>query len=134
MEEVPVQFYQSVIAIEVAVTGALLFQVRYFAPPADAATEASDLPDPRLRLFMAVVIAATVFGSLDAIWHREGTVAATAVAVGLAVSVLPILVRILPPLVREARADQPRQYSRVTIAGLALYVVGVATIVALLTN
>jgi hypothetical protein len=67
MDEVPVQFYQSVIAIEVAVTGALLFQVRYFAPPADAATEALDLPHPRLRLLMAVVIAATVFGSLDAI-------------------------------------------------------------------
>jgi hypothetical protein len=56
------------------------------------------------------------------------------VTVGLAVSVLPILVRVLPPLVREAHADQPRQYSSVTIAGLVLYVVGVATIVALLSN
>jgi hypothetical protein len=30
--EVPVQFFQSVIAIELAVAGALLWQIRYFEP------------------------------------------------------------------------------------------------------
>jgi hypothetical protein len=134
MDEVPVQFYQSVIGIELAVTGALLFQIRYFAPRQDAAAEGRDLPDPRLRLLVAAVIVATVFGSLDAIWHREGTVAATAVTIGLAASMLPILARVLPPLVREAHDDQPREYSTVTITGLVLYVVAVVSIVLLLNN
>jgi hypothetical protein len=32
MEAVPIQYFQSVIVVELAVTGALLFQIRYFAP------------------------------------------------------------------------------------------------------
>jgi hypothetical protein len=32
MVAVPIQYFQSVIAVELAVTGALLFQIRYFAP------------------------------------------------------------------------------------------------------
>jgi hypothetical protein len=63
---VPVQFFQSIIAIEVAIAGALLFQVRYFEPRLSA-VEYDYLPDPRWRLVIAVVLAATVFGALDGI-------------------------------------------------------------------
>jgi len=61
--EVPVQYFQSVIAIELAVAGALLWQVRFFESSATA-REQEHLPDPGLRLALALVLGATVFGSL----------------------------------------------------------------------
>ncbi len=94
MSEVPVQFYQSVIAIELAIAGALLFQIRFFSPR-DAADPDRDLPDPRTRLAMAVVLGTTVFGSLYAI-KSGGRAADEAVTVGLAISLVPILLRALP--------------------------------------
>jgi hypothetical protein len=132
--EVPVQYFQSIIAVELAVTGALLFQIRYFEPRQVAEAADGDLPDPRLRLLVAVVLAATVFGSLDALLHRGGSTAAVAVTVGLAVSLLPILVRVLPPLFREARPGEGRRYSTITIVGLVLYAVAVAALVFLLNR
>ena len=72
--DVPVQYFQSVIAIELAVAGALLWQIRYFES-STARREGDSLPDARLRIALA----------------------AQAVTVGLAVSVLPILLRVLPP-------------------------------------
>ncbi len=134
MEEVPFQFYQSIIAVELAVAGALLFQIRYFAPRASAEQDRRELPDPRLRLFMAGVLVATVFGSLDAILHREGSTAAIAVTFGLALSLLPILIRILPPLVEEASADHHQAYSTVTVIGLLFYVVAVVGVVFLVSR
>jgi hypothetical protein len=109
--EVPVQFFQSTIAIELAVTGALLFQIRSFEPRRGAA-EDRDLPDPRPRLLMAVILGATVFGSLDAIVHHGGMDAAIAVTVGVALSVLPILARVLPPLVGEAHPMADTRFRR----------------------
>ena len=47
---------------------------------------------------MAIVIAAALFGSLEAMREGWGFFAAVAVRVGIAVSVLPILLRILPPI------------------------------------
>ena len=129
----PVQFFQSTIAIELAVTGALLFQIRYFELR-QAGTEKRDLPDPRLRLLIAVILGATVFGSLDAIVHRGGPEAATAVTVGVALSVLPILTRVLPPLVGEAHPGRARSISGVTTIGLLLYVVAVALLVVVLSR
>jgi Na+/H+ antiporter NhaD/arsenite permease-like protein len=90
--EVPVRYFQSVIAIELAVAAALLWQVRFFESSATARKSIG--PDPRLRLALALVLRATVF-------------AAIGVTVGLAVSVLPILLRVLPPLVRDV-ATQDR--------------------------
>ena len=101
--DVPVQFFQSTIAIELAVTGALLFQIRYFEPR-QSGTEMHELPDPRLRLLVAVILGATVFGSMDAIVHRGGREVAIAVTVGVALSILP-LTRVLPPLVGQAHPD-----------------------------
>jgi hypothetical protein len=120
MDDVPIQYFQSVIAIELAVTGALLFQIRYFAPRNQAE---EDLPDPLLRLAVAVVLGATLFGSLEAMLHGGDKIAAAAVMIGLAVSLLPILLRVLPPLRREAENHERRSDVAVTIAGVLLYVV-----------
>ena len=65
--DVPLQFFQSAIAIELAVTGALLWQIRYFEPIEARRRDAEPLPDPRLRLGMALVLGTTLFGSLWAI-------------------------------------------------------------------
>ena len=50
VDEVPIQFFQSVVAIELAVTGALLFQVRYFSPRERTVREDVRLPSATLRL------------------------------------------------------------------------------------
>jgi hypothetical protein len=52
--DVPVQYFQSVIALETAITGVLLFQIRFFATGKDA-PEASDV-HPRLRVLLLVVL------------------------------------------------------------------------------
>jgi hypothetical protein len=93
---VPVQYYQSVIAIETAVTGVLLFQIRFFDSDADAPGRSAS--DPRVRVLMLIVLTATVSGSLEAIREGGGLEVAVLVTVGLAVSILPILLRVLPPL------------------------------------
>ena len=63
----PVQFFQSIIAAQLAVAGALLFQVRFFDT---SNSKSGSQVDPRLRLVLVVVIAATLFVSLEAM--REG--------------------------------------------------------------
>jgi len=97
--EVPVQYFQSVIAIELAVTGALLFEVDFFDRSKRRAGEYRT--HPRILILFAVVLAATMFGSLAATLHGGQTAAASAVTVGLAVSVLPIMLRVLPPLLKD---------------------------------
>src|SRR5262249_33856866 len=62
--DVPVQYFQSIIAIELAVAGALLFQVRYF----DRDAAAGSTSDPWIRLFMAIVLAATPLARCAAQW------------------------------------------------------------------
>jgi len=126
--DVPVQYFQAVIALETAVTGVLLFQMRFFAAKEDATQEAS--VDPRLRLLLLLVLAATIFGSLEAIREGGGRWSAILVTVGLAVSVLPILLRVLPPLQRDVRTQQRDPHYWVTVLGLLLYVVIVLLVVA----
>jgi hypothetical protein len=126
--EVPVQYFQSVIALEAAVAGVLLFQIRFFATSKDA-PQGSDV-DPRLRVLLLVVLTATVFGSLEAIREGRGRWSAVLVTVGLAVSVLPILLRVLPPLRRDARTQERDPHYWVTVLGLVLYAVIVGLIVA----
>ena len=131
--EVPVQFFQSTIAIELAVAGALLFQIRYFEPR-QPDSETRELPDPRLRLLVAVILGATVFGSLDGIVHHGGREVAIAVTVGVALSVLPILTRVLPPLVGAAHPDGQRSISAITAVGLLLYAVAIFGLVIVLNR
>jgi uncharacterized membrane protein len=126
--EVPVQYFQSVIALETAVTGVLLFQIRFFATSKDAPQESE--VDPRLRVLLLLVLTATVFGSLEAIREHRGRWSAVLVTVGLAVSVLPILLGVLPPLHRDARTQQRHRHYWITVLGLLLYAVIVVLIVA----
>jgi len=117
--DVPVQYFQSVIAIEVAVAGALLWQIRYFE---SSGPRGEDLPDSRLRLGLALVLGTTVFGSLWAIANDGPEWAAVAVTIGLAVSIVPILMRVLPPLARDAKTRKRSPGYALTVAGLIAYV------------
>jgi hypothetical protein len=67
--DVPVQYYQSIIAIELALARALLFQICFLVPREEAERAGEHLPDPRIRQVMAVIIGATLFGSLAAMLH-----------------------------------------------------------------
>jgi hypothetical protein len=128
---VPVQFFQSTIAIELAVAGALLWEIRYFERNT-ATRDRHELPHPRLQLFFALVLGATLFGSLWAIADEGNALAATLVTTGVAISVLPILLRVLPPLARDARTSERDPDNAVTIAGLFVYVVVVGGVIALI--
>ena len=115
---VPVQFFQSVIAIELAIVGALLWQIRFFDKDTPTKTSRSD---PRLQLLLLVVLTAILFGSLEALREGGGQLAAVLLTVGLAVSLLPILLRVLRPVRREA-TTQPRDPQLwVTLLGLILF-------------
>jgi len=128
--DVPVQYFQSVIAIELAVSGALLWQMRFFE--SRDATRREHLPDARLRLGLALVLGATVFGSLWAMADEGPKWAAVLVTIGLAVSLVPILLRVLPPLARDAATKERDPDSALTILGLILYVAAVAGVLLLL--
>ena len=127
--DVPVQYYQSVIAIETAVTGVLLFQTHFFETGKDGPVRPG--PDPRLRLLMLLILTATVFGSLEAIREGGGPWAAVLVTVGLAISVLPIVLRVLPPLRRDAQTKQRDPHSWITVLGVVLFAAIVALIVSI---
>jgi hypothetical protein len=131
-EEVPIQFFQSVIAIQLAVTGALLFQVRFFSPRERTRREDDRLPSATLRLAIAVLLGATLFGSLLAMLQGGDRTAAAALLVGLAVSILPILLRVLPPLRRDLQTDERPRYVVVTVIGVIVYVGLVAFAVTLI--
>jgi hypothetical protein len=123
---VPVQYFQAIIAIQVAVAGALLFQVRFFD---NSNTKGGRQVDPRLRLVVIVVIAATLFASLEAMRQGWGSPAAALVTAGLALSVLPILLRVLPPLTRDIETQQRDPHLWVTALALLLYCVAVTIVV-----
>ena len=131
-EEVPIQFFQSVIAVQLAVTGALLFQVRFFSPRDRTRREDERLPSATLRLAVAVLLGATLFGSLLAMLQGGDRTAAAALLVGLAVSILPILLRVLPPLRRDLQTDERPRYVVVTVIGVIVYVGLVAAAVTLI--
>ena len=78
------------------------------------------------------MIAATLFGSLWALLHGAGRTAASAVTVGLAISILPILLRVLPPVARDAHSGARDPAVISTIVGLLAYVVVVAGVVVFL--
>ena len=132
---VPVQYFQSVVAIELAVAGALLFQIGFFELRPSLETEERTRPGAWVRLLMAVIIGATVFGALEAMVHPGGRAEAIAVTVGLGLSVLPLLIRTLPPLTLAA-ATPPRRLSDVaaTVVGLVLYVGAVVALILLLSG
>jgi glucose-6-phosphate-specific signal transduction histidine kinase len=129
--DVPVQFFQSTIAIELAVAGALLWEIRYFERESEAKRDRQQLPDARLQLFFALVLGATLFGSLWALADEGTTLAATLVTIGVAISLLPIFLRVLPPLARDARTSERDANYAVTFLGLFAYALVVAGFIAL---
>jgi hypothetical protein len=129
--DIPIQYFQSVITIELAVSGALLWQIRYFESNT-ARREGEPLPDARLRVGLAVVMGATVYGSLWAMADEGPKWAALLVTIGLAVSLLPILLRVLPPLAKDATTNERDPDFAVTVVGLLAYVVVVAGVLVLL--
>ena len=130
--DVPVQFFQSTVAIELAVAGTLLWEIRFFERGRGAQQDRAQLPDARLQLLFMLVLGATLFGSLWAIAEDGGTLAATLVTTGVAISLLPILIRVLPPLARDARTSERDPDYAVSLVGLSLYVVIVGSIIALI--
>jgi hypothetical protein len=74
----------------------------------------------------------TVFGSLWAIADEGPRWAAAAVAIGLAVSLLPILLRVLSPLVKDAKTNERDPNIGVTIAALIAYTAFVAGFIVVL--
>ncbi len=130
--DVPVQFFQSVIAVELAVAGALLWQMHYFES-GDARRRAEEhLPDARLRVGLALVMGTTLFGSLWAIADEGPKWAALAVTIGLAISLLPIGLRILPPLTKDAVTNERDPGYRITLLAVVLYTAVVAGFLVLL--
>ena len=123
---VPVQYFQSIIALQLAVAGALLFQVRFFDPSND---KSGPQVDPRLRLVLVMVITATLFVSLEAMREGWGSAAAALVAGGLALSLLPILVGVLPPLTRDIETQKRDPHFWITVLALILYWAIVAIVV-----
>jgi hypothetical protein len=124
--DVPVQYFQSVIAIELAVAGALLWQMRFFDSSGTGRPADTQLPDARLRVGLALVLGATLFGSLWAMADEGPKWAAVGVTIGLAVSLVPILLRVLPPLARDAATNERDPNYVVTVVGLVLYIAVVA--------
>jgi hypothetical protein len=124
--DVPVQYFQSVIAIELAVAGALLWQMRFFESSRTGRPVDKQLPDARLRVGLALVLGATLFGSLWAMADEGPKWAAVAVTIGLSVSLVPILLRVLPPLARDAATNERDPNYLVTVVGLLLYIAVVA--------
>src|SRR5262245_30001001 len=125
--DVPVQYFQSVITIELAVAGALLWKMRYFESGDEVRR-----PDPRLRLGLALVLGVTVFGSLWAMADEGPKWAAVVLTIGLAVSLIPILLGVLPPLARDATTRERDPDYAVTVLGLVVYVAVVAGVLVLL--
>ena len=68
-----------------------------------------------------LVIAATLFVSLEAMREDWGSAAAALVAGGLAVSVLPILLRVLPPLTRDIETQNRDPHLWITVLAVILY-------------
>jgi hypothetical protein len=129
MDDVPVQYYQTVVAIELAVTGALLFQIRFFDPAQTIGGRHA-----WRRLAVAIVLGSTLFGCLYSIRHGSGSGAAAAVTAGLALSIVPILLRVLPPLARGARSGGHEDQRAVTVLALVLYVLATCAIVVTLNR
>jgi len=131
---VPPQYFQSVIALELAVTGALLWQIRYFERESVSSVGLRPFPHPLVRLLVAIVLLGTVLGSLLGIMDGGGKGLATAVGIGFVVSLLPVLLRVLPPLGRSEGTKRSDPHAVVTIVGLLLYGLAAAAFVALIAT
>jgi hypothetical protein len=67
-----------------------------------------------------------------AIADEGKALAATLVTTGVAVSLVPVLIRGLPPLARDARTSKRDPDYAVTVVGLFVYVIVVGGVIALI--
>ena len=81
---------------------------------------------------LGLSLGATIFGSLWAIADEGPRWAALAVTVGLGISAIPILLRVLPPLAKDAATNERDPGYALTLLGLVLYTVVVAGFLVLL--
>ena len=65
--------------------------------------------------------------------YEGKALAATLVTTGVAISVVPVLLRVLPPLARDARTSERDPDYTVTVLGLFIYVVVVGGVIALIS-
>jgi predicted membrane channel-forming protein YqfA (hemolysin III family) len=108
-------------------------QIRFFESKDTARPDGEHLPDSRLRVGMALVLGATVFGSLWAMVDEgQSRWPAIAVTIRLAISLIPILLRVLPPLAKDTATNERDPNYTVTLVGLVLYVIVVAGFLVLL--
>jgi hypothetical protein len=77
-------------------------------------------------------LGATLFGSLWAMADEGPKWAAVAVTIGLAVSLTPILLRVLLPLAKDTKTNERDPDYAVTVIGLLLYTGVVAGVLVLL--
>ena len=121
------------IAIRLAATGGVLFQVRYFSPREGTGREDVRVTSATLRPAIAIVLGAPVFGSLLAIPHGGDGTAAAALLVGVSVSILPF--RSCCGSCRRSGATcgptNKGRYVLVTVVGVIVYVVLVAAAITL---
>lgn len=103
-----------------------------FFESSTARGDGAPLPDARLRVALALVLGATVFSSLWAMADEGPKWAALLVTIGLAVSIVPILLRVLPPLAKDATTSERDPQYGVTVVGLFFYVVVVGGVLLLL--
>jgi hypothetical protein len=75
-----------------------------------------------------------VFGSRWALADEGTTLAAMLVTIGVAISLLPILIRVLPPLARDAHTSKRDANYAVTVLGLFAYAGVVAGLIALINT
>jgi hypothetical protein len=77
-------------------------------------------------------LSATLFGSMWAMADEGPKWAALAVTLGLAISVIPILLRVLPPLAKDAATNERDPGYAVTVLALVGYTAVVAGFLVLL--
>ena len=77
-------------------------------------------------------LASPVSGSVWAIADEGKAIAATLVTTGVAISILPVLIRLLLPLAREARRGERDPDYAITVVGLFVYVLVVGGVIALI--
>jgi hypothetical protein len=106
--------------------------MRFFESTDATRRDRERLPDPHLRLGLALVLGATLFGSLWAIANEGPKWAALVVTVGLAVSFIPILLSVLPPLAKDAAAGERDPDYAITVLGLVSHVTVVAGVLVLI--
>ena len=128
---IPPQYFQSIIALELAVTGALLWQIHYFDREPEAEVRGRALPHPLVRGVVALVGFGTILGSLLGIVYGDRWIAIL-VGAGFMVSLLPMILRVLPAF---GPVEQTREHRTnvMTVVGLLVSVlIAAAFVIALL--